>query len=133
VSDDLLLVLAVMAVGFLVLFAGIPEGLIRAASLVLAALRSPKRSRQLQAQRTAAPGVHRTDVDAGHDIISRQLEASAMIEKSATPNDSSPHWFYEDKDGYSGPTTAEAIQDLLRQGSISYDTLVWNKTFGQQA
>lgn len=39
-------------------------------------------------------------------------------------------WFYQDKYGHAGPVSAEAIHKLLKQGLVSIDTLVWNKTFG---
>jgi hypothetical protein len=40
-------------------------------------------------------------------------------------------WFYLSGDGHAEPTTAKVIQEMLRQGSASNDTLVWNETFGQ--
>src|SRR5215216_6373761 len=95
-----------MAVGFVVLFAGIPEGLIRAASLVLNTFRATRRSGEWRPQST--------DVGAGRDIVSRQLEASAMIERTATRDEPSMEWFYEDKAGYKGPTSYRRI--LVTEG-----------------
>jgi hypothetical protein len=47
------------------------------------------------------------------------------------PKPESLDWFYEVKGERAGPSTAEAIRELLLRRVISNDTLVWNKTFGQ--
>jgi tetratricopeptide (TPR) repeat protein len=54
-----------------------------------------------------------------------------MIDKAASLDQTSLRWFYELTGGYAGPITAEAMRGLLYQGTVSYDTLVWNATFGQ--
>jgi uncharacterized protein YecT (DUF1311 family) len=63
--------------------------------------------------------------------LSKIVEASSPADKSVNPDKDSLRWFYESKDGHVGPITTDAVQDLLLRGSISQDTLVWNKTFGQ--
>src|SRR5207244_8415452 len=40
-------------------------------------------------------------------------------------------WFYELRGAQAGPVTTESMQDLLRRGRLSPETLVWNRTFGQ--
>jgi hypothetical protein len=44
--------------------------------------------------------------------------------------DQSSHWFYEVQGGHAGPITIEALRELLRRGTVSNDTLVWNKSLG---
>jgi hypothetical protein len=52
----------------------------------------------------------------------------AMTVPSAILND---HWYYATESGHAGPMTATAIQELLRKGVVTYETLVWNSAFGK--
>jgi hypothetical protein len=63
-----------------------------------------------------------------HELISQQLKPSAVVGEATRPD---RRWFYLSEDGRAEPTSARVIQEMLRQGSASNDTLVWNETFGQ--
>ena len=74
--------------------------------------------------RRPAPAEPQNEIVARHDLISQQLKSPATTMPDR-------RWFYLSGDGHAEPTTAEVIQEMLRQGSASDDTLVWNETFGQ--
>lgn len=46
-------------------------------------------------------------------------------------DETSRRWFYEIKGRQTGPVTTDVIRELLHQGTVSHETLVWNETFGQ--
>jgi hypothetical protein len=39
-------------------------------------------------------------------------------------------WFYATEDGHVGPVGSEELRDLLSNGRLNQNTLVWNETFG---
>jgi hypothetical protein len=54
-----------------------------------------------------------------------------MSEQFGNASGTSALWFYEVNGGRVGPVPAGTIEDLLRRGTLSYDTLVWTEKFGQ--
>jgi hypothetical protein len=40
-------------------------------------------------------------------------------------------WYCATEDSYLGPITLNAIRDLLKRGTVTQDTLVWNEKFGE--
>jgi GYF domain 2 len=40
-------------------------------------------------------------------------------------------WFYTTEDGYAGPVGIEELRNLLSNGRVTQNTLVWNETFGE--
>lgn len=83
---------------------------------------------------------------AGHSLLPWMVQALVRAAKrlkgstraaSTTNNnllpasESAQEWFYANGEVSAGPVTIAAIRELLRQGSLSTDNLVWNETFGQ--
>jgi hypothetical protein len=81
--------------------------------------------KRLIRHRQVAP---QNEITVRHDLISQQLKSSAIIGEAAMLDG---RWFYLNRDGHAEPTTAKVIQEMLRQGSVSSETLVWNEAFGQ--
>ena len=40
-------------------------------------------------------------------------------------------WFYTTENGHAGPVGSEELRDLLSNGRVTQNTLVWNETFGE--
>ncbi|MCC6888298.1 MAG: DUF4339 domain-containing protein [Hyphomicrobiales bacterium] len=191
-TEDQLLYYGAVIVGFLVLFAGIPEGFLRVMSLARAKPRAgshtmalPARADPLlpaRADRTPLAEVHAAALDAleraimqrqpvpraapapnerrepaaDRDFPRRTAEIHGIARAPGRPerlpaarsvdaprSDPPPfrsaepvvaatalEWFYAGDAGAEGPVAGRDLRDLLHQGAISAQTLVWNVSFG---